>query len=513
VHKDGRHALLVDAAPYLILGAQVNNSSAWPSVLPQVWLAVKLIHANTVEMPVYWEQFEPEPGRFDYSVVDTLIGQCRKNGVRLVLLWFATWKNGSAHYMPMWMKQDPAKYPMMMSADGHPVGSASPFGSETLEADKRAFVALMRHLKKVDRQRTVIMVQVENEPGTWGAVRDYSEAAKQAFAAPVPADVATAMNKTAGSKPAGWKELFGKDADELFHAWAVARFIGEVAAAGKAEYPLPLYVNVALRDPIAPGPAGSYESGGATDNTLPIWKVAAPAIDILAPDIYMNDDVKVDKVLELYRRPDNPLFVPEISNAPEYARFFFSVIGNEGIGFSPFGVDFTGADNFPLGAKKVDQEALAPFAANFQLVAPMMRQIAQLGFDGKLKGVAEKKGTSTQTMGFVGWKANVTYGVGQFGFGDNPPGNPQPIGGALVGQLGNDEFLVAGYHCRVDFQRDGRGKQREYLRVEEGSFEGGSFKGMRILNGDQTDWGLNFTSEPRVLRVRLGILTGPKGEQ
>lgn len=513
VHKDGRHALLVDGAPYLILGAQVNNSSAWPSMLPKVWPAVKLIHANTVEMPLYWEQFEPEPGKFDYSVVDTLIAESRKNGVRLVLLWFATWKNGSAHYTPMWMKRDPAKYPMMVTADGRPVGSASPFGRETLEADKRAFVALMRHLKKVDPQRTVIMVQVENEPGTWGAVRDYSEPANQAFAAPVPAEIARAMNKSAGSTAAGWKELFGKDADELFHAWAVARFIGEVAAAGKAEYPLPLYVNAALRDPISPGPVGSYESGGPTDNVLPIWKAAAPAIDILAPDIYMNDDAKVDKVLELYRRADNPLFVPEISNAPEYARFFFSVIGNGAIGFSPFGVDFTGADNFPLGAKKVNAEALAPFALNYQLVGPMMREIAQLGFDGKLKGVAEKKATSTQSMSFGTWRANVTYGVGQFGFGDNPPGNPQPIGGALVGQLASDEFLVTGLHCRVEFQVDGKGKQREYLRVEEGAFQGGKFRVMRILNGDQTDWGLNFTSEPRVLRVKLGILTGPKGQQ
>src|SRR5580700_8029479 len=67
VQKDGRYALLVDGAPYLILGAQVNNSSAWPAMLPKVWPAVEYLQANTVEIPVYWEQFEPDPGRFDYS--------------------------------------------------------------------------------------------------------------------------------------------------------------------------------------------------------------------------------------------------------------------------------------------------------------------------------------------------------------------------------------------------------------------------------------------------------------
>ncbi len=113
-----------------------------------------------------------------------------------------------------------------------------------------------------------------------------------------------------------WKEAFGKDADEFFHAWAVARYVGEVAAAGKAEYPLPLYANAALRDPISPGPTVNWESGGPTDDVLPIWKAAAPALDFLAPDIYMDDYAKVDKVMELYRRPDNPLLIPEISNAP-----------------------------------------------------------------------------------------------------------------------------------------------------------------------------------------------------
>jgi beta-galactosidase GanA len=506
VHKDGRYALLVDGAPYLILGAQVNNSSAWPTVMSQVWPAIKFVHANTIEMPVYWEQFEPKPGEFDYSVVDVLINQCRKNDVRLVVLWFATWKNGSPHYMPMWMKQDSAKYPRMIGTDGKRVDSASPFAPETLAADKRAFAALMRHLKKVDPQHTVIMVQVENEAGTWGAIRDYSQAAQQVFDAGVPADVLVAMNKNPKAG-ATWKEAFGKDADEFFHAWAVARYIGEVATAGKAEYGLPLYVNVALRDPISPGAASNYESGGATDNVLPIWKAVASAIDVIGPDIYMNDYAKVEKVLELYRRPDNALFVPEISNAPEYARFFFSTLGHQGIGFSPFGVDYTGADNFPLGAKNVNEETLKPFAINYRLVAPMMRELAQLSFDGKVKGTAEKKGTPTQALDFGDWRADVIYGVGRFGFATNAAGNPEPIGGALVAQLADDQFLVTGFRCRVEFQVNGAAAastKRDYLLVEEGSYDKGTFKVRRIWNGDQTDWGLNFGTDAQVVRVTLG---------
>ena len=74
VKKDGRYALMVDGAPYLILGAQCHNSSAWPAMLPKVWRAIETLHANTLEIPVYWEQFEPEPGKYDASVVDTIVG-------------------------------------------------------------------------------------------------------------------------------------------------------------------------------------------------------------------------------------------------------------------------------------------------------------------------------------------------------------------------------------------------------------------------------------------------------
>lgn len=123
VEKDGRHALLVDGQPFLMLGGQVHNSSGWPGMLPQVWLAVKTMHANTLEVPIYWEQIEPQPGKFDFSLIDTLLKQGREHKVHLVLLWFATWKNGSNHYMPEWMKRDAVKYPNITGHTGLPVSA------------------------------------------------------------------------------------------------------------------------------------------------------------------------------------------------------------------------------------------------------------------------------------------------------------------------------------------------------------------------------------------------------
>ena len=504
VKQDGRYALLVDGAPFLMLSAQVNNSSSWPAMLPKVWPAVAQLHANTVEVPIAWQQIESREGSFDFSFLDTLLTQARDQHVRLVLLWFGTWKNNGPAYAPEWVKLNNERFPRVINAKGVRRDSLSPNFETTLAADRNAFVALMRHLQTVDADRTVIMVQVENETGTYGAVRDYSPAAQQLFGAQVPTQILKALDQ----RPGTWAQVFGKDADEFFQAYSIAHFVEQVAAAGKAAYPIPMYVNAALRDPFRAQDPYEYASGGPTWNVLDIWKAAAPSIDVIGPDIYLHDYRSYTRTLELYGRADNALFVPETGNGQENARFFFEVVGRGGLGFAPFGMDFTGYVNFPLGAPKLDEETIEAFARNYKLVEPMMRELAQLNFQGKVWGAAEPLETHVQHIvlgspGNAPWQVEVSYGREMFGDGE-AKGNTTPSGGVLVAQLGANEYLVTGYRARLRFERAQPGKSPFMLaRVEEGHYEQGQWIFERLWNGDQTDWGLNFTSLPQVLRVRL----------
>jgi hypothetical protein len=503
VEKDGRWALFVEGRPYLILGGQIHNSSAWPSELPQVWKSLASLHANTVEAPVYWEQIEVRPGQFDFANVDQLVGGAREHNMHLVLLWFGTWKNGNMHYVPEWVKTNPKRFPRMIKADGEPIDVLSANSRANLEADKTAFVALMHHLKALDAdEHTVLLVQIENESGGIGSVRDFSPEANAAFAGQVPADLLAVVQKQAGP----WSHVFGSEADEIFQAYYQAHYVNEIAAAGKAEFTIPLYINVWISYPPAelperriPIPGIQYPSGGAVQKFVGLWRALAPSVDMIGPDIYTRDSDLVQEIMRTYHRPDNPLWIPETGRNDNFAKFLFYALRDGAIGFSPFGVD-------QKGWNSLEDEMGKAHARNFALLEPMSREIARLNFEGQLKTSVEEPGQARQELDFGPWQATVSYGFPQHD-GRRPPGTNDAHGASLVAQLGPDEFLVTGVDASVSFHEPGRlpGLRMQILTAEEGSYENGVWKRARLWNGDETDRGLNFHQEqPAVVRIRLG---------
>jgi len=346
--------LIVDGTPFLIRGGEVGNSSATnPEYLRQFWGKFAGLNMNTVLVPVSWDLLEPEEGRFDFSTVDQIVGQARENRMRLVLLWFGSWKNSMSCYAPAWVKRDTRRFPRAADRTGTLQEILSPFAAANRDADARAFAALLRHLRETDgAQHTVVMVQVENEVGMIPTARDHSTAADRAFGSAVPDELMRYLTAhqeqltpelratwlgAGGRRRGTWSEVFGSEpaGEEIFMAWHFARYVEAVAAAGKKEHPLPMLVNAAL---IRPGhQPGQYPSAGPLPHLADVWRAAAPSIDFLAPDIYFQNFAEWAR---RYRKPGNPVFVPEALRSPEASvNGLYAYGALDAIGFSPFAIE------------------------------------------------------------------------------------------------------------------------------------------------------------------------------
>ncbi|MFC3100041.1 DUF5597 domain-containing protein [Altererythrobacter lauratis] len=505
-----RPMLVVDGQPFTALAVQANNSSNYPAILGRVWPVVDRVSANTLMMPVAWEQIEPVEGRFDFSFVDTLLGEAQEQDKRLILLWYGTWKNTSPAYVPAWVKRDPQRFPRMRHADGGVHEVLSPHGEATMQADARAFAQLMRHLAAHDTTRRVIMVQVQNEAGSWGLARDHSPQAEALFAAPIPDDLARAMDMPAVS----WADAFGTRAEQFFMSWHIARYIDHVARAGQAELALPMIANAALGNAFTDEHGEVGPSGGPNWNALPIWRVAAPSLAGIGPDIYTRDAAAVHRFLDRYSE-HGPLMVTEIGNAAEYARFVWPAMGRGAVLFSPFGMDHTGYSNYPLGAKLLDEATLEAFAAPFRLFASAGPEWARIAADRPIWGVARGNSRANESTVMGRWRLTAQFGSWAFGEDgwtwiatDPHPLADQPEGGLVAAQLAEDVFLVSGRHVRLRLSlADPQGGERhELIEAQEGTFVNGEWVMTRRWNGDQIDYGFNFGAEPVWLRIEMHAL-------
>jgi hypothetical protein len=492
--------LIVDGKPFLMLSGELHNSSSSSlDYMKPIWPKLSALGLNTVVTPLSWELIEPKEGSYDFTLVDGLIDQARAAHERIVFLWLASWKNGLSSYAPVWVKEDTHRF-TRVAEHGNEVEILSPLCAATQEADGRAFAALMRHIKEVDgSQHTVLMMQVENEVGVLGDSRDRSEAADKAFASAAPEQLTAYLAahraelypdlrelwEANGAKTAGtWAEVFGdtQRADEIFMAWHYARFIQAVAARGKREYDIPMYVNTWLAGDNTP--PGEFPSGGPEPRVMDVWKAArsdAPesGLDFYSPDLY---SAEFEQWCRRYHRDGNPLYMPETRGGAAGAANVFYALGEEaGFGFSPFGIESEADDKDPLGESYRAIQAIAPLLLEHQSA-------------GDVHGFVLNGEHPAAEFTMNGYTLHVSV--------DNVWTKSVQTGFGLIMADGKDAFLGVGEGFRVTLTlRDSGGQKAGIAAVDEGVFEDGKWIPARRLNGDEDEQGVAWRFDSRQVRT------------
>ncbi|MDD2290111.1 MAG: DUF5597 domain-containing protein [Bacteroidales bacterium] len=512
--------LYVDGKPMLMLAGELgNSSSSSEAYLKDVWPGLKALNYNTILAAVTWEMIEPEEGVFDFSSVDHLIRSARQYDLKLVLLWFASWKNAASTYIPLWVKKDYHRFPRAEDASGKPVEILSAVSEENMKADARAFRSLMKHIAQVDKtEHTVLMMQIENEPGILNTPRDYSPEAEALFNGPIPEDLTQYLKQNKnnlsrdlakvwsanGSKTKGtWEEVFGKSkiggwshtgefdwhdmyyyTEELFMGYYYARYMGYVAAEGKKEYDIPMYANAWLKGPDY-GWSGMHPGGGPLPSVMDMYRCGGPAIDILSPDIYVPH---FTEIVEWYDQLGNPLFIPETRGGELGVSRLLWCLGEHNLmGFSPFGIDRSARTG--LAGAQAD-----PLAQAYKLIDGMQDIILEYQGTNKIRGFFVDNDNPEQSfvLGEYIVTADLMRPRTYASMGAPAPAGVRNVpetasGGGFIILLPGGEYMVMARNVNVRFAPAQPGNL-PYIglgTLSEGVFENGEWIQGRVLNGDQ----------------------------
>lgn len=468
-----KNQLWVDGKPFLMIGGELHNSTASSKeYMETIWPKLKQLHLNTVLATITWEQIEPQEGKYDFTLLDYLIKESEKNGLKLVVVWFGSWKNGQSSYIPLWVKKDTKRFPRVKTKEGKQVETLSVISENSMKADAKAFAAMMKRIKEVDKNNTVIMIQPENEVGIFQDI-DYREEVLAAYSKEVPKELISNLKKNEkllkdevksvwvaeGKKSKGsWKTVFGDNpqSKEFFMAWNYASYINFVAENGRKEHDLPMFVNAWIVQKSDDLP-GVYPNGGPVSRVMDIYKAAAPSIDIVSPDIYLSN---YQEIYTMYhRREDNPLLVPESSL--DAARAFYAFAEFDAICFSPFGIEDAVGDLL--------------YENSYQVLNELMPTITTFQGTGKMRGIHLSKDRQDELFNMDGYEIAIKIQ------------DPEKPAFGLIIKTDDEEFLISGMNFKVQFNKKSKKNICYIGQVYEGRFdEKNQWVNGRMLNGDET---------------------------
>lgn len=524
----------VNGKPYFSIGGQTNNSSTYDRAsMQQALRGIEAMGMNTIAAPVYWEMIEERENVYCFDQIDMITEEARKRNLKVVLLWFGTWKNGASHYIPEWMKQDREKYRVCKNKSGYDTAIISPFCKEAEKKDAAAFSSIMKHVKEINGDQTILAVQVENEPGHLGTPRDYSELADSFYNGPVPEEITGWLRETKegeifrcwkeqGAKTeTNWKDTFGFRAPEIFSAYYICKYVEKVAEKGKRIYELPMYVNVWVEETGNRIAGIDYPSGGGTSFVLDLWKKFAPHIDCIAPDIYFEDFDTYQTICAKYKRKDNALYIPESKASSRNGRHLLRMIED----YQLSSVHCFAIDSI-FDEKGMIKEECLDFRDTISVIRSMKPLLEKYQGSGRIYAIAQYDGMDSCFIDFGDYYGRVYFlnSITDEAYIHLDPAHNEEFyvpqtGKGLIVYEGEGSFYLAGRGYKLvlikksslEEMADILGSYKQiaarnisYLKVEEGYFdEKGKFVAVKKRNGDESDMGLWVEPDIGVLHAKL----------
>ncbi len=521
----------VNGKPFFTIGGQVNNSSNYNEEdIIRAFDIAKRLGLNTIAIPFYWDQIEPEEGKYDTSAAERVMALCKETGLKLTLIWFGGYKNGASTYAPAYVKNNPDKYWPIYTTNGHLSATLSPLCKETCKRDKEALRRLLLKVKELNED-TLLAIQIENESGCLGPARDYSERGNKAYKEKVPEELIKMVEGLkkpcpitefyTKKKNGTWAETFGFYAPDIFMAYYFAKYINNVAEVAKQLFDVPTYINCWTSENGARIPGLSYPSGGPTKNAIEIYKTFCKNIDMISPDVYATSLDLFELQALPYARKDNVFFIPETYPALDQYNILFKMIKeHQLVGIHGLGIDTLLDENNELTERaKGYKQVINIMSASKELLEKNIgtENFIAIYQPGKDPFKVYELGDYILQVLFFNMNDPVVAHV------DARHRGPMAINKKPLGFVFKDKeegvFYVTGQGFVVRFTKKTTVEQatdsllldanhnknafHQYISVEEGTYENGVFTPKRKRNGDEAEYGVWGEDDVGVVRVRL----------
>lgn len=462
---NGRKMLYVDGKPFIILGLQWDCDSCYSAeTLISMMPVARKLGCNTAVLPLMWRLIEPEEGVYDFSILEAMLRGARENDLRVVPVWFGSYKNACLNYAPDWVRENEQRFRRAVKQDGTSLHNFACYScEETLRCDVRVVEKIFEYLRDHDPDHRVILFQVNNETGLLNTTRCHCPECNRRFA------------------EADHMGLSGVRADELFSAERILSFMETIAQAAKAIYPLPCYMNAWLPGHSPDCLPGDYPSGGPVERVLGYYRQHKRFIDFVSPDVYDTGLNNFLRRCEEYSFEGNSLYIAEhgagVGSRAEQNVYY--ALGRYGaIGFDPWAIDcaFPGVEGRPLYCRvtgRISDEAYE-LAQSYLPIRDAMQVIAHCQNTDRMAYWVQEPGDVDSVMDLEGVRILVQYVA------------PQKNSRGLAMKLDEYTYVIVGCGGSVRLF-DKEGVPLTIERIDYGQFKDETFLSERRTRRERED--------------------------